>query len=82
MTYPSSFIIIGVKGLLHSDWLGAGPAASPIGASWERERWENLATPSPALQILCTGGEYYAPSSEGSISYLFCVQGGKVMCGR
>jgi hypothetical protein len=25
------FIIIGVKGLFHSDWLGAGLAASPIG---------------------------------------------------
>ncbi len=34
------------------------------------------------FHILCTGGEYYAPSNEGSISYLFCVQGGKVMCGR
>jgi hypothetical protein len=32
--------------------------------------------------FLCTGGEYYAPSSEGSISYLFCVEGGKVLSGR
>jgi hypothetical protein len=45
MTNPAGLIITGVKGLLHSDWLGAGPAASPIGASWERERWENLANP-------------------------------------
>jgi hypothetical protein len=31
MTYLVGFIVIGVKGLFHSDWLGAGPAASPIG---------------------------------------------------
>jgi hypothetical protein len=47
MTNLAGFIIIVVKGLLHSDWLGAGPAASPISASWERERWENLANPLP-----------------------------------
>jgi hypothetical protein len=34
------------------------------------------------LYFLCTGGEYYAPSSEGSISYLSCVEGGKVLSGR
>jgi hypothetical protein len=26
-----SFIVIVVKGLFHSDWLGFSPAASPIG---------------------------------------------------
>jgi hypothetical protein len=26
-----SFIVIVVKGLFHSDWLGSSPAASPIG---------------------------------------------------
>jgi hypothetical protein len=31
MTYLASFIVIGVKCLFYSDWLGAGPAASPIG---------------------------------------------------
>jgi hypothetical protein len=31
MTYLAGFIIIGVKGLFHSDWR-AGPAASPTGA--------------------------------------------------
>jgi hypothetical protein len=31
MTYLAGFIVIGVKGLLNSDLLGAGPAASPIG---------------------------------------------------
>jgi hypothetical protein len=31
MTYLAFFIVIGVKGLFHSVWLGAGPAASPIG---------------------------------------------------
>jgi hypothetical protein len=32
--------------------------------------------------ILCTGGEYYAPSSEGSISYFSGIEGGKVLSGR
>jgi hypothetical protein len=31
MTYLAGLFVIGVKGLFHSDWLGAGPAVSPIG---------------------------------------------------
>jgi hypothetical protein len=31
MNYLASFLVIGVKGLLHSEWLGTSPAASPIG---------------------------------------------------
>ncbi len=31
MTYLAAFNIIGVKGLFHSDWLGASPSAPPIG---------------------------------------------------
>ncbi len=30
MTYPASFIVMWVKGLFHSDWLGAVPAGSLI----------------------------------------------------
>jgi hypothetical protein len=32
MTYLAGFIVIGVKCLFYSDWLGAGPAASTIGS--------------------------------------------------
>ncbi len=31
MTYLASFIIIGIKGLFRSDWLGEARAASPVG---------------------------------------------------
>jgi hypothetical protein len=42
MTYMASFIVIGVNGLFHSDWL-IGPQLRER----ERERWDNLATPPP-----------------------------------
>jgi hypothetical protein len=38
MTNLAGFIAIGVKGLFHSYWMDAGPAASSIG--WEREKWK------------------------------------------
>jgi hypothetical protein len=46
MTYLASFIIIGVKGLFRSDIMGAG-----LVHSWERERWENSATPSAPIEV-------------------------------
>jgi hypothetical protein len=50
MIYQASFIVIGVKGLFHSDRLGAGPAASLIGPQMgEEERWENPTTPACAI---------------------------------
>jgi hypothetical protein len=45
----------------------------PSWPNWEKET---------RFRPLCTGGEYYAPSSDGSIPYLSCVQGGKVIWGR
>jgi hypothetical protein len=48
-TYLAGFIIIGVKGLFHSGWLGAGPASLLLAHSWEQERQGNLAIPLPAL---------------------------------
>jgi hypothetical protein len=51
MTYLTGFIVIEMNDRFYSDWLGAGPAAPPIGPQLrerERKRQENPATP---LQI-------------------------------
>jgi hypothetical protein len=40
MTYLAGFIIIGVKNLFHSDWLGARQQRLLLAHSWEKERLE------------------------------------------
>ncbi len=43
--YLAGFIIMGMKGLYHANWLGESPAASPIGSQlgeWETRKSGNL----------------------------------------
>jgi hypothetical protein len=51
MTYLGGFIIIGVKGLFHSDWLGAGLAESPIGSELGEGKMGKSS--NPALHYRC-----------------------------
>jgi hypothetical protein len=45
MTCLGGFYVMAVKGLFHSDWLGAGPAVSPIGSQLGKGEIGRLGTP-------------------------------------
>jgi hypothetical protein len=47
MTYLASYIIIWVKGLFHSDWLGASLAVSPIGPQLGEGEIGQSSNPAP-----------------------------------
>jgi hypothetical protein len=52
-TYLSAFIAIVVKGLFHSDWLGACPAASPIGPQLGEGETGKSGKPLSTIDLSC-----------------------------
>jgi hypothetical protein len=52
MTHLGGFIVMGVKGIVHSDWLGAGPAVSPIGSQLAKEEIGKLGPPC-TIEMSC-----------------------------
>jgi hypothetical protein len=58
MTYLAGFIVIGVKGFFHSDWLGAGLSASPIGPQLVAGETGKSSSPYPTPLQIYTGGGF------------------------